>query len=86
MKGGRFLFYRNFNEADLISTEYMGHFKEGYQMQGYDYPINTISPKENMLVVFPAWVPHAVEINLSDEERISLSFNFKLNRTFSRVK
>ena len=39
-----------------------------------------------MLVVFPAWVPHAVEINLSDEERISLSFNFKLNRTFSRVK
>ena len=23
MKGGRFLFYRNFNEADFISTEYM---------------------------------------------------------------
>ena len=86
MKGGRFLFYRNFNEADFISSENMGHFKEGYQMQGYDYPINTIKPKENMLVVFPSWVPHAVEINLSDEERISLSFNFKLNRTFSRVK
>ena len=86
MKRGRFLFYRNFNEADFISTEYMGQFKKGYQLQGYDYPINTISPKENMLVVFPAWVPHAVEINLSDEERISLSFNFKLNRTFSRVK
>ena len=86
MKGGRFLFYRNFNEADLMSTEYMGLFKEGYQKQGYDYPINTITPKENLLVVFPAWVPHAVEINLSDEERISLSFNFKLNRTFSRVK
>ena len=81
MKGGRFLFYRNFNEADFISTEYMGHFREGYQLQAYDYPINTISPKENMLVIFPAWVPHAVEINLSDEERISLSFNFKLNRT-----
>ncbi len=82
MKGGRFLFYRNFNEADFISTEYMGHFKDGYQLKGYDYPINTISPKENMLVVFPSWVPHAVEINLSEEERISLSFNFKLNRTF----
>ena len=86
MKGGRFLFYRNFNEADLMSTEQMGLFKEGYQKQGYDFPINTISPKENMLVVFPAWVPHAVEINLSNEERISLSFNFKLNRTFSSVK
>ena len=86
MKGGRFLFYRNFNEADFISTEYMGAFKEGYQMQGYDYPINTITPNENMLIVFPAWVPHAVEINLSDEERISLSFNFKLNRSFSKMK
>ena len=53
MKGGRFLFYRNFNEADFISTEYMGQFKKGYQLQGYDYPINTISPKENMLVIFP---------------------------------
>tara|TARA_Y100000746_G_C15417425_1_gene412840 strand:- start:1030 stop:1185 length:156 start_codon:yes stop_codon:yes gene_type:complete len=39
---------------------------------------NIIVPKENMLVVFPAWLPHALEINLSDEERISLSFNFKL--------
>ena len=83
MKGGRFLFYRNFNEADFISTGYMGLFREGYKKQGYDYPINTISPKENMLVVFPSWVPHAVEINLSEEERISLSFNFKLNRSFS---
>ena len=64
----------------------MGLFKEGYQLQAYDYAINTILPKENMLVVFPAWVPHAVEINLSDEERISLSFNFKLNRTVSKVK
>ena len=63
----------------------MGAFKEGYQMQGYDYPINTIAPKENMLVIFPSWVPHAVEINLSDEERISLSFNFKLNRSFLKV-
>ena len=84
MKGGRFLFYRNFNEADFISTAYMGHFREDYQKQGYDYPINTISPKENMLIVFPAWVPHAVEINLSDDERISLSFNFKLNRSFTK--
>ena len=86
MKGGRFLFYRNFNEADFISTEYMGLFKEGYQKQGYDYPINTIAPKENMLIVFPSWVPHAVEINLSNEERISLSFNFKLVRTYSTAK
>ena len=72
--------------AQGVSTENMGLFKKGYHLQGYDYPINTILPKENMLVVFPSWVPHAVEINLSDEERISLSFNFKLNRTLSGFK
>ena len=37
--------------------------------------------KENMLLVFPSWVPHAVETNLSDEDRISLSFNFILSRS-----
>ena len=55
---------------------YMGQFKDGYKMQSYDYPIITIPPKENMLLVFPSWVPHAVETNLSNEDRISLSFNF----------
>ena len=81
MSGGRFLFYRNFNDAALNSTAYMGQFKDGYKMQSYDYPIITIPPKENMLLVFPSWVPHAVETNLSDEDRISLSFNFILNRS-----
>ena len=63
MKGGRFLFYRNFNEADLNSEEYMGDFKEGYKLQSYEYPIITLPPKENTLILFPAWVVHAVETN-----------------------
>ena len=80
MNGGRFLFYRNFNDAALNSMGYMGEFKDGYVMQPYDYPIITIPPKENLLIVFPSWVPHAVETNLSKEDRISLSFNFSLKR------
>ena len=80
MNGGRFLFYRNFNDAALNSMGYMGEFKDGYVMQPYDYPIITIPPKENLLIVFPSWVPHAVETNLSQEDRISLSFNFSLKR------
>ena len=54
MRGERLVFYRNFNEAVFISTEYMGYFKEDYQLQRYDYPTNTISPKESILVVFSA--------------------------------
>ena len=80
MNGGRFLFYRNFNDAALNSIGYMGEFKDDYVMQPYDYPIITIPPKENLLIVFPSWVPHAVETNLSKEDRISLSFNFSLKR------
>lgn len=33
------------------------------------------TPKGNMLLVFPAWVPHHVEINNSSTNRISISFN-----------
>ena len=47
-----FFFYRNFNDAALNSMAYMGQFKDGYKMKSYDYPIITIPPKENMLLVF----------------------------------
>ena len=33
-------------------------------------------PKENNLLLFPSWLIHSVEPNLSDEKRISISFNF----------
>ena len=58
----------------------MGDFKEGYKLQSYEYPIITIFPKENTLIVFPAWVVQAVETIWSDEDRISLSFNFSVKR------
>jgi uncharacterized protein (TIGR02466 family) len=32
-------------------------------------------PIEGMLVIFPSWLWHGVEINQSEEERISISFN-----------
>ena len=34
-----------------------------------------ITPKPNMLFIFPSWVEHKVETNLKDDTRISLSFN-----------
>lgn len=32
-------------------------------------------PIEGMLVIFPSWLWHGVEINQSEEERVSISFN-----------
>ena len=34
-----------------------------------------ITPKTNMLLIFPSWADHKVEANLKDDSRISLSFN-----------
>lgn len=37
-------------------------------------------PKEGDIYVFPSWIDHGVEQNLSDEDRISFAFNIKCER------
>jgi uncharacterized protein (TIGR02466 family) len=49
----------------------------------YEYNILNSStyffpPQENCLLIFPSWLFHHVEPNLSKEERISFSFNTKI--------
>lgn len=38
-------------------------------------PAFECAPAEGRMILFPAWLPHEVGINLSDEDRISISFN-----------
>ena len=40
--------------------------------------INGISPKEGALVLFPSFLDHSVNENLSNEERIVISFNIRI--------
>ena len=42
--------------------------------------INSIKPEEGLLVLFPSYLEHKVEENLSNEERIVVSFNVALIR------
>ena len=35
----------------------------------------TVTPKKNMLVIFPSWLHHKVAMNTEDSNRISISFN-----------
>lgn len=37
-----------------------------------------IQPKNNMLVLFPSWLEHDVDQNLSDDDRISIAFNTRI--------
>jgi len=41
----------------------------------YNSHVWSLSPVENRIIVFPGWIDHLVEPNLSYEERISISFN-----------
>ena len=41
--------------------------------------VNGISPKEGALVLFPSYLDHSVNENMSDDERIVISFNIKIN-------
>ena len=41
--------------------------------------VHGITPKEGGLILFPSYVDHSVNENLSNEERIVISFNIKVN-------
>jgi hypothetical protein len=36
-----------------------------------------VTPKEKDLILFPSFLSHSVEVNLSQEDRISIAFNFE---------
>ncbi len=40
--------------------------------------VNSINPVEGLLVLFPSYLDHSVNSNMSDEERIVISFNINL--------
>jgi uncharacterized protein (TIGR02466 family) len=48
-----------------------------YYNFGNDY--HWFKPKPNLLLIFPSWLHHLVEPNLSEEDRISISFNIQID-------
>jgi len=65
--------------ADLVKS----YFDYWHLKEETDYAMNEITsqswrivPEENHLIIFPSWVEHYVEPNESDQERISISFNY----------
>jgi uncharacterized protein (TIGR02466 family) len=52
----------------------------GSQVFVRDYQMG-LNPKEGMCILFPAWLNHTVEMNKTDNERMSLAFNINIDRT-----
>tara|TARA_B100001059_G_C17783759_1_gene555840 strand:+ start:14 stop:601 length:588 start_codon:yes stop_codon:yes gene_type:complete len=42
--------------------------------------INSISPEEGMLILFPSYLEHSVNPNLSESKRVVISFNLSLDK------
>lgn len=44
-----------------------------------------LKPKKNMLLIFPSWINHSVDLNLNTEERISIAFNLCKHTNEKRI-
>jgi len=60
------LYYWTEEFIDTLTTQNSGQWR--------------VVPKKNMLVIFPAWLPHKVVMNKKDSNRISISFNTQCNK------
>tara|TARA_B100000700_G_C14854011_1_gene765386 strand:- start:64 stop:672 length:609 start_codon:yes stop_codon:yes gene_type:complete len=76
-QSGHLAFYRDFMESHILSEVYNGSFKANYKLDPTSATKTLFLPKENRLYIFPSWLPHGVEENQTDEERISIAFNMK---------
>ena len=64
----------------LSGVYYLKVPKDSGDIQFYNHlreKVSSISPKENMVILFPCGVLHGVEENNSSEDRISIAFNIQ---------
>jgi len=69
---------KNSGNLIFINDTKIGNFineKNIVAFNNYNSSSWSIKPKENTLYLFPSWLNHYVEPNLSKEKRISISFN-----------
>ena len=64
--------------SDLIERDWIHSSKDYHYSNSNTW---WFPPKEGTLYIFPSWVKHLVEPNMSDEERISISFNVAVVKT-----
>ena len=68
------------NSGDIVFHDIRGPSRSKmlyhqYYLDGVTY--NKIQPKKKMLIFFPPWLEHSVDVNMSDESRISIAFNVR---------
>lgn len=75
-KSGKFVFtfpHYHFDSDIIMSTD--DSYREEIGLHGEI----SVEPKAGKLILFPSYMPHRVDINESDEDRISIAFNLGIN-------
>jgi uncharacterized protein (TIGR02466 family) len=72
---GNIEFY-NGNQILDFNTEYGKLFPNSSDF----YSVYSLLPRDNDLIIFPSYLRHGVCENLSDEPRVSISFNLKVTK------
>jgi len=52
-----------------------------FNPMGHNRKMFSVEPEDGMLVIFPSWLPHFTERNLSKQVRICISANFSIKET-----
>ena len=75
---GELKFHRPMHEQCL--KEYWG-CDENFDREDKQYNYNQwyVQPKPGTMVIFPSWLMHSVDMSASDDDRISISFNYTLH-------
>ena len=61
-----------------FTSQAMYHFPISHYNE-YNSGSHKLVAKENKLIVFPSYVYHSVEPNMTDEDRISIAFNMRIS-------
>tara|TARA_Y100000289_G_scaffold28501_1_gene28135 strand:+ start:377 stop:967 length:591 start_codon:yes stop_codon:yes gene_type:complete len=64
-------------QSELMMS-YLSYWHIDYNPNQYTSKTWTVLPEEGDLVIFPSWLSHYTEPNMSTDDRISISFNTSL--------
>lgn len=67
-----------FEMPDLFNYTLLSKTSNQHLIENNLLPAWAIKPKEGSMVIFPSYLPHYVDQNQNDEDRISVSFNLIL--------
>jgi len=78
---GVYYFKTNGNDGDIFFENPMRYLENSYCFSHLNARASW-KPEVGKIILFPGWMPHGVTTNITDNERISISFNILFERKY----